>query len=237
MSCRNPRGTGLRSGQEPGIDGLYLCQIVVHPRHRVLRGVGSGIARGECPFCNTCDERLDASCRGLGEFACCACVDPSFIAIFQPSIPIHPLNTSQYHLPPQTNHSSDVMCDCNSVMYRYEVRIAHKRSRLDFSFCYLVSTWPVLHVRWVRFIRRTFGCLDRALLANHFVQVDTMDTAVPECYGQPVSILLHSALNLVHNLQSNQIPGRYCSRDCCSSLGMLQHHCEKHNSRPAILLC
>ena len=85
------------------------------------------------------------------------------------------------------------------MMYRYEVQIAHKRSRLDFPFYYLVSTWPVLHVRRVRFTRRTFGCLDRTLLTNHFVQVDTMDTAVPECYGQPVSILLPSALSCVFN--------------------------------------
>ncbi|KAF9790610.1 hypothetical protein BJ322DRAFT_1037347 [Thelephora terrestris] len=30
-----------------------------------------------------------------------------------------PLNASQYYLPPQTNHSGDVMCDCNTVMYSF----------------------------------------------------------------------------------------------------------------------
>ena len=39
-----------------------------------------------------------------------------------------PLNASQYYLPPQTNHSGDVTCDCNTVMYRYGAPICYARS-------------------------------------------------------------------------------------------------------------
>ncbi|KAF9790609.1 hypothetical protein BJ322DRAFT_1037327 [Thelephora terrestris] len=45
--------------------------------------------------------KLDASCRGLAVYT------------------YTPLNASQYYLPPQTNRSGDVMCDCNTVMYSF----------------------------------------------------------------------------------------------------------------------
>ena len=35
-----------------------------------------------------------------------------------------PLNATQYYLPPRANHSGDVTCDCNTVMYRYVVQIS-----------------------------------------------------------------------------------------------------------------
>ena len=33
-----------------------------------------------------------------------------------------PINSSQYYLPPSKNHSGDLGCDCNTVMYKYEVQ-------------------------------------------------------------------------------------------------------------------
>lgn len=42
---------------------------------------------------------MDASCRSLGEYT-------------YPSI-----NASEYYLPPRANHSGDLVCDCNTVMY------------------------------------------------------------------------------------------------------------------------
>jgi hypothetical protein len=47
----------------------------------------------------TVGSMLDASCRSLAEYT------------------YPPLNASQYYLPPRTNHSGDIMCDCNTVMY------------------------------------------------------------------------------------------------------------------------
>jgi hypothetical protein len=47
----------------------------------------------------TVGSMLDASCRGLAEYT------------------YPPLNVSQYYLPPRANHSGDVTCDCNTVMY------------------------------------------------------------------------------------------------------------------------
>ena len=31
-----------------------------------------------------------------------------------------PINGSQYYLPPRQDHSGDLACDCNTVMYKYE---------------------------------------------------------------------------------------------------------------------
>jgi hypothetical protein len=47
----------------------------------------------------TVGSTLDASCRGLAQYT------------------YPPLNASQYYLPPQTNHTGDLTCDCNTVMY------------------------------------------------------------------------------------------------------------------------
>jgi len=42
---------------------------------------------------------LDASCRGLAEYS------------------YQPLTPPEYYLPPSSNHSGDLTCDCNTVMY------------------------------------------------------------------------------------------------------------------------
>jgi hypothetical protein len=34
-----------------------------------------------------------------------------------------PLNASQHYVPPNRDHSGDLECDCNTVMYKCEVRI------------------------------------------------------------------------------------------------------------------
>ena len=33
-----------------------------------------------------------------------------------------PINSSQHYLPPSGNRSSDLVCDCNTVMYKYEAQ-------------------------------------------------------------------------------------------------------------------
>jgi hypothetical protein len=47
----------------------------------------------------TIGSMLDASCRGLAVYT------------------YPPLNATEYYLPPRTNHTGDIMCDCNTVMY------------------------------------------------------------------------------------------------------------------------
>ena len=37
-----------------------------------------------------------------------------------------PVNSSQYYLPPSGNHSGDLACDCNSVMYKYEAQTSQR---------------------------------------------------------------------------------------------------------------
>ena len=39
-----------------------------------------------------------------------------------------PLNASQYYLPPKKDHSGDLTCDCNTVMYKYEFQLCQERS-------------------------------------------------------------------------------------------------------------
>ena len=62
-----------------------------------------------------------------------------------------PLNISQYYVPPQKDHAGDMDCDCNTVMYKYEVRIPWR----DPSLTYLCKafTWRVLRVRGPRSTR------------------------------------------------------------------------------------
>ena len=33
-----------------------------------------------------------------------------------------PINSSQYYLPPSSSHAGDLDCDCNTVMYKYEIQ-------------------------------------------------------------------------------------------------------------------
>ena len=32
-----------------------------------------------------------------------------------------PINSIQYYLPPRASHSGDLICDCDAVVYRYEL--------------------------------------------------------------------------------------------------------------------
>jgi len=45
-----------------------------------------------------------------------------------------PLNSNQYYIPPRVDHSGDLECDCNTVMYKYEVQTLQRGSCADFSF-------------------------------------------------------------------------------------------------------
>jgi len=44
------------------------------------------------------------------------------------------LNASQHYLPPRVDHLGDLECDCNTVMYKYEVQTPRRGSRTDFLF-------------------------------------------------------------------------------------------------------
>jgi hypothetical protein len=63
----------------------------------------------------------------------------------------------QYYLPPRKNHSGDMECDCNTVMYKYEVRIPQRGPCADLPFGFkslygvcLVSAGRDLPVRsWI----------------------------------------------------------------------------------------
>ena len=65
-----------------------------------------------------------------------------------------PLNASQYYLPPRVDHSGDLDCDCNTVMYKYEVQAPQRGSCADLPFglkslhgMRIVSAGPDLLVR------------------------------------------------------------------------------------------
>ena len=45
-----------------------------------------------------------------------------------------PLNSNEFYPPPQQNDSGDQTCDCNSVMYKYEVQTSRGGSCADFHF-------------------------------------------------------------------------------------------------------
>lgn len=65
-----------------------------------------------------------------------------------------PLNTSEWYLPPNADNLGDLSCDCNTVMYKYEVRALQRGSYANSPFgfkylhgVYLVSEGPDLLVR------------------------------------------------------------------------------------------
>ena len=71
----------------------------------------------------TIGSTMDASCRGLGEprLVCPTASLP--IRIFSlGTYNYPPINSSEYYLPPRANHSGDLTCDCNTVMYRSDSR-------------------------------------------------------------------------------------------------------------------
>ena len=45
-----------------------------------------------------------------------------------------PLNSNEFYPPPQQNDSGDQSCDCNSVMYKYEVQTSRRGSSVDLLF-------------------------------------------------------------------------------------------------------
>ena len=65
-----------------------------------------------------------------------------------------PLNTSQHYLPPEADDSGDLDCDCNTVMYKYEVP-APKDDGVLIVFRFEVSTWLVRRVKRPKSPRKT----------------------------------------------------------------------------------
>ena len=70
---------------------------------------------------------LGASCRGLSKSVlntCDPCIANENYYLSPVDYPYPPLtNSNQYYLPPRANHPGDLMCDCNTVIYRCEVSI------------------------------------------------------------------------------------------------------------------
>jgi len=66
---------------------------------------------------------MDASCRGLGEsirHTCILRISSEDWGPFPALYTYPPLDSTEYYLPPRVDHSGDLACDCNSVMYKYE---------------------------------------------------------------------------------------------------------------------
>ena len=55
-----------------------------------------------------------------------------------------PLNSDEYYIPPRKNHTGDLDCDCNTVMYKCEVRI--RSSDPPLIYLRQVFTWHALRV-------------------------------------------------------------------------------------------
>ena len=65
-----------------------------------------------------------------------------------------PLNVTEWYVPPSEDNLGDLSCDCNTVMYKYEVQALQRGSCADLPFglkslhgVYLVSGGPDLLVR------------------------------------------------------------------------------------------
>ena len=76
-----------------------------------------------------------------------------------------PLNTSQHYLPPVADDSGNLDCDCNTVMYEYEVP-APKEDHVLIAFRFEVSTWRVPRVRRPKSTRETSGSHTTTALAD-----------------------------------------------------------------------
>jgi len=76
----------------------------------------------------TVGSMLDASCRSLVVY----------------SYP--PLNASQYYLPPRADHSGDLDCDCNTVMYNLYMACASCQSGQIYSWTAWIAACQVLAV-------------------------------------------------------------------------------------------
>ena len=69
---------------------------------------------------------LDAACRGLGEstrFLYFFRTTPEHFCLLSAVYTYPPLNSSQYYIPPREGNPGDLTCDCNTVMYKYEVSV------------------------------------------------------------------------------------------------------------------
>ena len=100
---------------------------------------------------------LDTSCRGLGKSILSMLSSVLNFYLLSAEYIYPPINSSEYYLPPATNHSGDVMCDCNSVMYRYVVLSLKLPSDNLPSSINLACTWPALHVREGKSTRKSLG--------------------------------------------------------------------------------
>jgi len=76
-----------------------------------------------------------------------------------------PLNASQHYLPPEADDSSDLDCDCSTVMYKYEDP-APKEDRVLIAFLFEVSTWRVPRVKRPKSIRKTSDSHTVVVLAD-----------------------------------------------------------------------
>jgi hypothetical protein len=103
---------------------------------------------------------LDASCRGLSKptlsmYDPCAVYERSYLSSVGYAYP--PLTDSTKHyLPPRASHFGDVMCDCSTVMYRYEILSLKGDPGTIYLLSFnLVCTWPALRAREAKSTRKT----------------------------------------------------------------------------------
>jgi len=80
-----------------------------------------------------------------------------------------PLNTSQHYPPPRAGDSGGLDCDCNTVMYKYEVPVP-KEDHALIAFRFEVSTWLVRRVSRARSTRKTSGSHTLTVLADDSVR-------------------------------------------------------------------
>ena len=85
-------------------------------------------------------------------------VTDSFDLVYSAIYTIPPLNSTQNYVPPQRDSTSDLKCDCDSVMYRWVSVWANCCSdRLTDRGGHTVFIWRVRRARVVGFIRESFS--------------------------------------------------------------------------------
>ena len=100
-----------------------------------------------------------------------------------------------YYVPPRKDHTGDLQCDCNTVMYKYAVRIPGA----DPSLIYLrqVYTWRVLRVREQRSTREILNSHISVLGFNDFAQVASVDSGLRNCVSRAVSLSCRQRFSLL----------------------------------------
>ena len=87
------------------------------------------------------------------------------------------------------------MCDCNSVMYRYEV-LSLLKQNIELILSNSAFIWPVPRVRGAKFTRKIMGAKFARAIVHRFIQMDGVDTRVRQYLCFTVSIS-HAKLQFI----------------------------------------